>query len=240
MSVVFITGGGRRLGRAMALGFAERGYDVGITFHTSADEARSAVDAILAMGHRSHAVQADVANEEALQAAFEVLVDELGVPDVVVSNAGVFPDANAHVNATEVRAAIDVNTLPLVTLARCIERHPSVGGTRLVAISSLGGLEIWKDRLAYNVSKSALNTAVRSLARSMAPQVTVNAVAPGAIEQPTERTESDKGLTQLERIPMRRYGTAVDVFEAVWFFSTTTTYITGQILSVDGGYGLVR
>ncbi len=240
MSVVFITGGGRRLGRAMALGFAERGYDVGITFHTSSDEARSAVDAIHAMGRRSHAVQADVATDLALQAAFDVLVAELGVPDVVISNAGVFPDANAHASASDVRSAIDVNTLPLVTLARCIERHPSVGGTRLVAISSLGGLEIWKDRLAYNVSKSALNTAVRSLARSMAPQVTVNAVAPGAIEQPTERTDADKGLTQLERIPMRRYGTAADVFEAVWFFSTTTTYITGQIISVDGGYGLVR
>ncbi|MBS1560458.1 MAG: SDR family oxidoreductase [Bacteroidetes bacterium] len=240
MSVVFITGGGRRLGRAMALGFAERGYDVGITFHTSADEAKSTVDAIRAMGRRSHAVQADVANDAALQAAFEALVAELGIPDVVVSNAGVFPDANAHANAKDVRSAIDVNTLPLVTLARCIERHPLVGTPRLVAISSLGGMEIWKDRLAYNVSKSALNTAVRSLARSLAPHVTVNAVAPGAIEQPSERTEADKGLTHLERIPMRRYGTAADVFEAVWFFSTTTTYITGQIISVDGGYGLVR
>lgn len=240
MSVVFITGGGRRLGRAIALGFAERGFDVGITFHASVDEARATTELVLALGRRIHAVAVNVADDVALTAAFEALVVELGAPDVVVSNAGVFPEANAHADATDVRAAIDVNTLPLVTLARCIERHPASQGTRLIALSSLGGLEIWKDRLAYNVSKSALNTVVQSLARSMAPTVTVNAVAPGAIEQPTERTEADSGLTARERIPMKRYGTANDVFDAVWFFSTTSTYITGQILRVDGGYGLVR
>jgi len=239
MSVVFITGGGRRLGRAIALQFAEKGFDVGILYLTSEDQTRSTINEIRAMGKHASSVRVDVADEVALSMAFDALVGDLGAPEVVISNAGVFPDADPRATTDDVRRAVDVNTLPLITLARCIERHGTNGLTRLVALSSLGGVEIWKDRLAYNVSKSALNTAVRSLARSMAPSVLVNAVAPGAIEQPEERTTSDGHMAGPDRIPMQRYGTAADVFEAVWFFSTTT-YVTGQILHVDGGYGLVR
>lgn len=240
MAVVFITSGARRIGRHLALTAAQRGYDVGFTYHTSTDEAQATIADLEAIGVRVRAVSTDVAKEDLLTSAFDDVVAHLGPPTVVISNTGVFAPANAHATASDVRGAVDVNTLPLITLARCMERQPADGVRRLIAMSSLGSMEIWKDRLAYNVSKSALNTAVRSLARTLAPHITVNAVAPGAIRQPEDVRESDAGLVPTERIPMARYGSAQDIADAVWFFATSTSYITGQILSVDGGYGLVR
>ncbi|HCN05362.1 MAG TPA: hypothetical protein DIS79_07050 [Bacteroidetes bacterium] len=244
MPTVFVTGGARRIGRGLIRRFAERGWDVGITFQTSAEAALTTRNEVLEKGVRCHITRVDVSDAPALERAMADLVDELGMPDAIVSNAGVFPDAidPRLLEPDAVRSAIDVNTMPLLTLAKyydsLAERTGSHG--RLVAIASLGAFEIWKDRLAYNVSKSALVTMVRSLARSMAPRLSVNAVAPGAIVFPDDPTSADLAVSKVDRIPMGRYGTADDVFDAVWMFSSASTYITGQVLSVDGGYGLTR
>lgn len=244
MPSVVITGGARRIGGALARAFAQRGYDVGITYHTSADAAHATVLACTQAGVRATAQACDVADERSLVRAFDALVAEHGVPDVVVSNAGVFPDAMS-VDALEadiIRRTIDVNTIPLVTLGKAYQRHirATSGTGRLISISSLGAIETWRDRLPYNVSKSALLAAVHSLARSLAPSIAVNTVAPGAIRIIDEPTEADNAMSRVDRIPMGRHGTTDDIMDAVWFFATCSSYVTGQFLAVDGGYHLTR
>lgn len=239
---IFITGGARRIGRHLAQAFVHDGHDVGIIYNTSHDSAETFVSTARSMGRAAVAIKADVADEHQLTDACGALHHALGAPDVIISNAGVFPEPVTieELQTQHVRETLDINTLPLIAIASWYMKHkgPTVG--RLIAIGSLGGQEIWKDRLAYNVSKSALDTVVRSLARSCAPQIAVNCVAPGAISVPDETSSNDQYLVADSRIPMGRLGAPSDVLSAVQFLTTCSTYITGQVISVDGGYGLVR
>lgn len=243
MPIVFITGGARRIGKQLALNFARRGWDVGFTYHTSSEAAVQTLQELQQIGVRADMKRCDVANDDELTHAFQRLNETLGTPAVVISNAGIFPDRRTinELDAAAFRATLDVNTTPLLTLAKAYHaalKNDQQG--RLIAISSLGALEVWKDRIDYNVSKSALVTLVQTLARSLAPSITVNTVAPGAIVMPDEPSSSDAAVASTDRIPMGRYGLPQDVFDAVWFFATATSYITGQLLTVDGGYRLVR
>lgn len=244
MPVVWITGGARRIGKGLALRFAERGYDVAFTYNTSGSLAEDVRSRIEAVGRRCAIARCDVRDTPMLAATMEHFVAEVGLADVVVSNAGIFPPPTS-VSATsleDLRYVLDVNTFPLYLIAREYERMVRVEGRsgRIISIGSLGAFELWKERLPYNVSKSALFTTAQALARALAPTITVNTVAPGAIQQPEESTENDASLIDVARIPMGRYGTVDDIFEAVWFFATASTYLTGQVLTVDGGYRLTR
>lgn len=232
------------MGRALALRFAERGYDVGITYRRSQEEAMATLDEVRAHGVRCSMQSCDVSDDTALARALQGLADDLGPCGVVVSNAGVFPDPQPAVSIAPdlVRATIGTNTMPVLTIAQWYGALLTAQGRtgRLVSIGSLGALELWKDRLAYNVSKSALLTMTQALARGMAPVMTVNTVAPGAILLSDDPSPADAAMARMERIPMGRHGNADDIFDAVWFYATASTYITGQLIAVDGGYHLVR
>ena len=243
MPTVFITGGAVRIGKRLAQRFAEHGWNVGITYFTSAEQADQTVGELLDASVKAVAVQCDVKDEQQLTAALDTLHREVGTPEVIVSNAGIFPDRRSAQELTpeSLRETLDVNTVPLLTLGRWMQSHHKRNTpARLISLSSLGGFEIWRDRIDYNVSKTALIRLVETLARSLAPSITVNSVAPGAITEGMESTDADATAAPLERIPMGRYGTPDDLFDAVWFLATSTTYITGQTIIVDGGYHLVR
>lgn len=244
MPVAFVIGGARRLGRSITQRFASHGYDVGITYNTSGDLAASLKSEVELHGRRLIHVQCDLRNEQQLQQAWTKLTAALGVPDVVIVAAGVFPDPQ-HPGTVSSEQFIDtmrINTLPLILLAgmyaSVCDEAKSIG--RMISLGSLGATEIWKDRLLYNASKAAARTSALSLARSLAPTLSVNIVAPGAISQPHDMTDADKRLIPAERIPMQRHGSDQDVCDAVMFFTTAPHYITGQTIYVDGGYGLTR
>ena len=244
MPVAIVVGGARRIGAAIVKGLADDGYDIGFTYHTSRAAAESLSGALSAAGRKVSTSCCDVADPDALTHALDELAAALGHADVVISCAGVFPPATAveHLTEQHVSETFRVNTLPLLTIARqyqlkCRERQQQ---GRIVVIGSLGAREIWRDRAAYNVSKAALSTLAHSLARSLAPQICINTVAPGAIAQPLDQRESDSSLVDVSRIPMQRHGVAADVVDAVRYFARCSPYITGQTIVVDGGYGLVR
>jgi len=243
MPIVWITGGARRIGKGLALRMAERGFDVGLTYNSSEKEALITAHEIELLGRRCLPLKCNVADPLALEMAITQFESTLGLANVVISNAGIFPSAKAmnQLNIAELEYTLRVNTLPLAVLAKYFYASCKLAGAtgRLISIGSLGAEEIWLDRAAYNVSKSALQTLALSLARSCAPVLTVNTVAPGAITQPEDVTESDAFLIDQSRIPMQRHGTIEDIFSAVFFFSSASSYITGQTIVVDGGHRLV-
>lgn len=244
MPVAFVIGGARRLGRSISRRLGQLGYDLGVTYNTSTQHAQSLQDEMSLLGRRVTIKQCDIRDDQSLAKTWNSLTSELGVPDVVVISAGVFPDAKSPIGITSEQFidAIRVNTLPLVLIAGryaqdCVDAQRS---GRIISLGSLGATEIWKDRLLYNASKAAARTSALSLARSLAPTLSINIVAPGAIVQPDDVSDSDKSLIPIERIPMLRHGSDDDVCDAVLYFAQASTYITGQTIYVDGGYGLTR
>jgi NAD(P)-dependent dehydrogenase (short-subunit alcohol dehydrogenase family) len=242
---VFITGSGRRIGRALALGFADAGWNVGVHYGSSRDEAIETLEAVRGRGVRGELYGADVRDREAIRSAIFEAADAFGSIDVLVNNAGVYPAAARIEDVSEQmwRSVVETNLYGEFYAAQAaaevmLRAEGSGEAGRIVNLSSLGAFQIWKNRIPYNVSKAAVVQLTKSLARALAPRIAVNSVAPGAIEIPEE--PAGGGLLDAERIPMRRYGSVEDIFTAVWFFATTSSYITGQTLVVDGGLGIAQ
>ncbi len=244
MTTVFVIGGARRLGAAISQGMAASGFTVGFTWHS--DEARAEATATAIRQHdvRCATVRANVARPDELVNALDNLAMGVGLPDAIVVNAGVFPlpVSISNIVESDIVEAMRINTLPLITVAKWLYQKSTQDGDvrRIISIGSLGADQIWKDRLAYNVSKAALATAMKSLARSCAPRLAINSVSPGMTIMPDDPSDNDAAAPSAASIPMGRYGTPDDVVDAVRFFVTTTSYITGQTIRIDGGHNLTR
>jgi NAD(P)-dependent dehydrogenase (short-subunit alcohol dehydrogenase family) len=244
MPVAIVIGGARRIGAAICKGLATDGYDIGLSYNTSVSEAEATVHALKTAGRKAIATQCDVTQADSIRGALQTLTNPLTYPDLVVYNVGVFPPAKhpRQLTEQELLEAFTIHVVGLFTVAQwyasTCERAQRTG--RIVVLGSLGAREIWKDRAAYNTTKAAQATLAASLARSLAPSISINIVAPGAISQPDEPQKSDQSLIDPMRIPKLRHGHPDDVVDAVRYFSRCSDYITGQTIVVDGGYGLVR
>ncbi|MFZ0396250.1 MAG: SDR family NAD(P)-dependent oxidoreductase [Terracidiphilus sp.] len=236
----FVTGGARRIGRAIAVALARAGADVTITYRHSADEAVETVDAVEQLGRRGHAVVCDVRSEVSVRAAVEAAVGFHGRLDIVVNNAAVFETAPLDELALEAWDAVfETNARgPFLVSREALGYLRAVRG-RIVNLGSLGGMEPWAGHAHYCASKAALHMLTQTMAKAWAPEVAVNCVAPGWIEMEEESAAAQERAARLAaKTPMRRNGTAEDVAQAVLFFASATEFITGQILTVDGGLGL--
>lgn len=244
MPVAIVISGARRIGAAIVRGLADAGYAIGLTYRSSAGEAEALATELHSSGVRCLTMACDVTNCKQLEAALIEFNRLLGPVDVVVYNTGVFPEPKhpSSVSEEEILEAFRINALPVLTVSRTYFEQccSSDRQGRLIVLGSLGAREIWRNRAAYNTSKAAQQTLTLSLARSLAPQLCINIVAPGLISQPSDTHEIGSAVVSERRIPMNRQGTPSDVVDAVLYFSRCSTYITGQVLVVDGGYGLVR
>lgn len=247
MRNVFITGSGRRIGRALALGFARHGWSVAVHYGSSEEKARATLDEIVALGGRAILVQADVRKKDEIRAALRTAASELGGLDVLVNNAGIYPPATPIADVTEElwRSVLETNLYGEFFAAQAaaeIMREQETGADglkgRIVNLSSLGAFQIWKDRIPYNVSKAGVVQLTRALARSLAPDIVVNSVAPGAIDIPEDPVSG--GMIAPGRIPLKRHGSVEDIFNAVRFFAEASSYITGETLVVDGGLNIAQ
>jgi NAD(P)-dependent dehydrogenase (short-subunit alcohol dehydrogenase family) len=232
-----VTGGARRIGRAIALSLAQGGADVAITYRTSSAEAARTAREIESLGCRALAVECDVRSEASVRGTIAATIDCFGRMDVVVNNAAIFETAPLEsISLDQWDAVFATNARgPFLVTREALPHLRAVHG-RIVNIGSLGGIHAWAGHGHYCASKAALHMLTQTMAKAFAPEVTVNCVAPGWIE--LAEGAGDEAARFAARTPMRRNGTAEDVAQAVLFFVIGPSFVTGQILAVDGGLGL--
>ena len=231
-----VTGAAKRIGRSLALALAEAGADVAITYRNSEAEARATVDAIKKYGVRAVAVHCDVSDPACIEGTIAAVIHELGRIDLLVNNAGMFETLPLEaITAEQWDAMQHTNTRGPFLVARAAHGELKRRRGRIVNIGSLGGMHPWATHGHYCVSKAALHMLTRTMAKAWAPEISVNCVAPGMIVN----GEVDPGYEHFaEKTPMQRNGTPEDVAAAVLFFAPGPRFITGQVLTVDGGLGL--
>ena len=231
-----VTGGAKRIGRAIALELAKAGAEVAITFRGSDAEAQQTVHALQAAGARAFAVNCDVRSEASVNEAVLAAVEQLGGLDLLVNNAGAFETAVLEeITVAQWDAMFETNTRGPFLVAKAAYPHLKAAQGRIVNIGSLGGIHPWATHAHYCTSKAALHMLSQTMAKAWAPEIAVNCVAPGMIVM----GEVDPAYEHLARkTPMQTNGTAQDVAAAVLFFAAGPRFITGQLLAVDGGLGL--
>ena len=238
--VALVTGGSRGIGRAISLKLAEAGCDVAVLYAGREDAANETVAAIEAMGVRAMAVKCDVADEQQTADAVKQVSDALGVPDVLVNNAGIIRDGLAmRMSAENFKAVIDTNLTGAFNMIRaCLPLFVRRRSGRIINISSVSGMMGNAGQANYAASKAGLIGLTKTVAREVASRgITVNAVAPGFIETDMTKGMSEAALNAgLAAVPMGRIGKPEDVANAVNFLaSDEAAYITGCVLKVDGG-----
>ncbi len=242
MPVALVTGASRGIGAACARALAAGGFDVGVGYAADAEGAATTVAAVEAVGRRAHAHAADVADEAQAAGLVEAVEEALGPLDALVLNAGITRDGLAvRMSADDWGAVIDTNLTGAFFTAR-----PALRGMlrrragSIVAVSSIVGLTGNPGQANYAAAKAGLIGLTRALAREAGPRgVRVNAVAPGYIA-----TDMTAGLSDEQResilgaTPLGRLGEPEDVAGAVAFLcSEDAAFVTGAVLSVDGGLG---
>lgn len=245
-----LTGAARRLGRASALVLARSGADVAITFNRSAREAQQTVIDLSGCGVRAFALHCDVTDEASVRAMMKEAGRELGRIDILVNNAANYETVEFEkltlsqwdaIFATNTRGPFLVTREALKYMRGSRSARGGRSGKRIEAkiinMGSLGGVRPWATHAHYCSSKAALHMLTRVMAKALAPEIAVNAVAPGMIDL-GEKSAAAFMRRMARETPMQRNGRADEIAEAVLFFATAPQFITGQILVVDGGLGL--
>ena len=227
---VLVTGAAKRIGRVIAKELSERGFDVAIHYHTSRTEALETAREC----RNAPIFQADFAKPTEIQRLFREVRDQFGPLHCLVNNAARFTRiAPLDITESDWDYIHDVNLKATFFCAQEAARQMrELGSGRIVNISSLGGIRPWADHVHYCASKAGVIMLTEALAKALAPQITVNSVAPGVI---LFNSGDERVQRMIEATPMRKSGRPEDVADAVHFFLTAPDFITGQVLAVDGG-----
>jgi pteridine reductase len=233
--VALVTGAGRRVGRAIALALAERGMRVAVHYHRAEAEARAVVDRITGMGGDSAAFAADLRDAGAARALPTRVAEHFGGVDVLVNSAGVMTPGTVEDTSSELwDDVMHINLRALFFTAQGAAPFLREGRGKIINLADVGGLEPWPRYIAHCISKAGVVMLTQSLARALAPDITVNAVAPGAVLPPEDWDEASR--EHLARTtPLRRLGSPSDVTAAILYLLEGGDYVTGQTIVVDGG-----
>jgi NAD(P)-dependent dehydrogenase (short-subunit alcohol dehydrogenase family) len=216
---------------------AQDGFDVAISYWQSSSRAQRVVDELRMLRARAAAFEADLRDVSQARGLIDSVENELGPVDLLVNNAGVLLTADvSSADAEGFDHSIELNLrAPYLLSLECGRRMKKRNRGGIVNIASVGGLVPYLRHLPYSISKAGLLMLTRALALALAPEVTVNAIAPGAVE--TDEAASADSLPSLGGIPLGRYGTVGDVQHALLFLARSA-YVTGHVLPVDGGSSL--
>jgi 3-oxoacyl-[acyl-carrier protein] reductase/pteridine reductase len=227
---VLVTGAAKRIGRTLAIELSRRGFQVAIHYNHS----RADADEVSRKCGGAPIFQADLAQVPEIRRLFREVHEKFGPLDCLVNNAARFTRFDPlDISEADWDFIHDVNLK--ATFFCCQEaarQMKAQGAGRIVNISSLGGLRPWAEHAHYCASKAGVIMLTKALSKAFAPRITVNSVAPGVI---SFNDIDARVQAMIDATPMRRPGTPEEIAEAVHFFLTAPTFITGQILAVDGG-----
>jgi 3-oxoacyl-[acyl-carrier protein] reductase len=244
--VAVVTGSSRGVGRAVALAFGKEGAKVVVNYTSSEQPAKEAVKAIEAMGTRAIAVKADVAVKSEAEHLILTAIETFGRVDVLVNNAG-FTRPALMVNMTEEQwdQVVDIHLKAAFLCAQAAARQMKVQNSgKIINVTSVAGLVGTVGQINYSAAKGGVISMTKSMARELARyNVCANVISLGIVATDmTEKIRSDEKLRDIymNRILLKRFAEAEDIAPAFIFLaSDESNYITGQLLCVDGGYGMI-
>jgi NAD(P)-dependent dehydrogenase (short-subunit alcohol dehydrogenase family) len=231
--LALVTGAAHRLGKVFALTLARQRFDIVLHYHESSDAAFQTQAEIEAMGSRVTLVRADLTNPAQTQS----LVSNFESLNVLVNSAAFMPSDNVEALTLETwDTSLDLNLRAPFLLAQGCAKKMTEGGL-IVNITDVGAQKAWSRYPSYIVSKAALESLTRILARSLAPEIRVNAIAPGFV-LPSDIVTDEEWQRLINRIPLKRPARTEELASALEFL-LKNEYITGQTIVVDGGYSLI-
>ena len=228
-----VTGAAHRLGKTFALTLARLGYDILLHYHSAEDEAFQTQTEIESLGRRVTLIQADLTDPAQIQS----LVSNLGPLEVLVNSAAYMPSGNVDALSIENwDASLDLNLRAPFLLAQSASKKMTEKGL-IVNITDVGAQKAWSRYPSYTVSKAALESLTRILARALAPKIRVNAIAPGFVLA-SDIVPPEEWDRLIKRVPLKRPARPEEIASALEFL-LKNEYITGQVIVVDGGYSLI-
>jgi NAD(P)-dependent dehydrogenase (short-subunit alcohol dehydrogenase family) len=231
--VALVTGAGKRLGRAVALRLAGEGADIAVHFRGSEDEASKVAGEIEGFGRRAIAMKADLSSVEQVRGLVQRVAHEFGRIDVLVNSAANFLPSSVISTTEEVwDSSLDTNVKGPFFLAQAAAPWLRRANGVIVNFADTGGVLGWPGYIAHSVSKAGMIMLTKTLAKALAPEVRVNAIAPGTI---TMRGDPPEWETDFVKVaPLKRTGSPEDIAEAVSYL-VGAKFLTGHVLVLDGG-----
>ena len=238
-----VTGGAKRVGRAISLELARAGCDVAVHYLQSENEAGELADEVRRIGRRASTIQADLTDRVSWAFVIEHVLGSFGRLDVLINNASIFltdaPDNLTGFDVEQWERMLRVNLIAPVGLCHHAAPHLSASGDGcIVNLCDISADRPWSSHLSYAASKAGLVAMTKALARGLAPSVRVNAVSPGIAVFP-ESYSKNKRARLVDRVPLKKEGTPEDIARAVRYLCEAGDYVTGQVINVDGGRSVV-
>lgn len=231
--VALVTGAGKRLGRAVALRLAEEGMDVAVHYGNSAKEAAEVVGAIEEMGQKAVAIKADLRSVDEIRKLLLEVGNELGRLDLLVNSAANFLPGSVISTTEEVwDASLDTNVKAPFFVAQAAAPLLRRSKGAIVNFSDTGGVLGWPGFIGHSAAKAGVINLTKSLAKALAPDVRVNAIAPGTISMPGDPPEWEEEFVKFA--PLKKTGRPSDIADAVVYLATAE-FLTGHTVVLDGG-----
>ncbi|MBK8983087.1 MAG: SDR family oxidoreductase [Ignavibacteria bacterium] len=238
--VALITGGAKRLGKYISISLAESGYDIILNYNSSTQkELEKLLKEISATGVKVTPVKCDVTNITAVKKMFAVVKKKYGKLDLLVNNAAIFKRTEFTETSEKVYDSfLDTNLKGVFFCCQEAARIMLKSDnkiSRIINIASLGAIENWTGFIPYSLAKAGVIKLTKQLGKKLAPDILVNAIAPGTVEMEDDENEY---IENIEKYPMKKFACPEDIVSLVRYLAIENKYITGQTITVDGGKSL--